>query len=62
MTVYRFKVWDTQHDKYVCPDHKQTAEGIKALGGIIIEGTAEEVSDAAIDEQWRYLPKKEEGD
>jgi hypothetical protein len=57
VTVYSFKVWDIKNDKYEYPTHKRPLKRISAIKGEVIEGSEEEVSEADLDDQQRYVPK-----
>ena len=53
MTVYRYRVWDYQHDDWACiPPHYATREYIQQLEGTtIIEYTSLEVDESYLDPQ-----------
>ena len=55
-TVYRYKIFDRRDNDWVVQISKGTKARIEALGGRIIEGTAEEVDPSFIDSEGRYVP------
>lgn len=59
VTVHRFRVWDILTDKWMYSVSKRTAKRIDALGGEIVEGTAEEVSEEEIDGEGRHIMRGE---
>jgi len=59
VTVYRFRVWDVQTDKWMYSVSKSTAKSIDALGGEIVEGSAEEASEDEIDSEGRHIMRAE---
>lgn len=52
--VYRFEKYDVISDKMVPAECKMTVGRIRANGGFIIEGTEEDVPEAALDDEERY--------
>jgi hypothetical protein len=58
ITVYHFRVYDPITDSYIRPERKSPEDRIKNVcHGEIIEGTAEEVDEADLDDQGRYAPR-----
>ena len=56
VTVYQFKAWDHAAGEMKTQPLKSPKERIERVGGEIIEGTAEDVSDDALDAQGRFDP------
>lgn len=56
VTVYHFKVWDQMAGAFIVPRRKSPAERIAAIGGVIIDGTAEDVPETSLDRERRYSP------
>ena len=54
--VYRFRVQDAHSGDWIVQLSKATEHRIVQIGGRIIEGTAEDVPEAAIDEDGRHFP------
>jgi hypothetical protein len=54
VTVYHFKVWDTQNDKYIVPERKSPLERIKLIGGEPMMETAERIQRSALDQYGRH--------
>lgn len=59
VTVHRFRVRDFLTDKWLYSVSKRTAKSIDAIGGEIIDGTAEEVSEEEIDGEGRHIMRGE---
>jgi hypothetical protein len=57
VTVYGFQILDPANNCYVDHPSKRTAEAIKAIGGKILRGTAEDVNEAYLDENGFYYPR-----
>jgi hypothetical protein len=49
VTVHSFRIWDAVADKWLYSVAKRTAKSLDAIGGEIVEGSAEEVSEEEID-------------
>ena len=58
ITIHRYKLQDEASGEWVVQLTKGPEEVIRALGGRIITGTAEEVDSATIDEHGRYVLTK----
>jgi hypothetical protein len=56
-TVHSFRAWNQATGEMLTATSKSTAARIKAVGGEIIEGTAERVPVSALDEEGRYRPR-----
>ncbi|WP_068015070.1 hypothetical protein [Rhodoplanes sp. Z2-YC6860] len=56
ITVYRYKLFDQRDGEWIVQISKGTKGRIEALGGGIIEGTAEQVDESLIDNEGRYIP------
>jgi hypothetical protein len=56
-TVYRFKLKEQPRNQWVVQPTKATKEAIVLLGGLIVEGSAEDVPDQAIDPDGYYHPR-----
>lgn len=52
--VFSFKLYDTQTRQFRLMGYKAARDAITRLGGQVLEGTAEDVSRAALDERGRY--------
>jgi hypothetical protein len=57
IVVYRFRMFDSDYGDWVVQLSKSTEERIVALGGSIVEGTAEAVASSSIDADGRYIPR-----
>ena len=55
--VHQFKVWNIYKDEWVVQPSKRTAERIAEIGGIIVPGTVEMVSETLLDAEGSYVPK-----
>ena len=58
VTVYHARIKDSSRAEMTVTAHKRTVEAIKALGAELIPETKEEVSEAEIDGQGRYVPER----
>ena len=56
ITVYRFRIFDPSTSDWVVQLSKSPEDRIVALGGSIIEGTAELVEPSMIGGEGRYIP------
>jgi hypothetical protein len=56
ITVYRYRLYDPDADAWVVQLSKATAQHIAAVKGRIIDGTAEEVDDSAVDAEGYFAP------
>jgi len=56
ITVHQFKLHDAATGRVIISVYKMKAEAIAAIGAEIIADTAEEVRDAALDDEGRYYP------
>lgn len=54
VTVYHFKVWNSQTGDYVVPERKSPLNRIKSIGGEAILETAERIDRKALDHHGRY--------
>jgi hypothetical protein len=54
--VHHMKKWNVTSDKWEIPPTKRTAQDIEALGGVVVEDTAEEIDRKDLDEHGRYFP------
>ena len=61
VTVHHYLVWDHQRGRSAMPPMKATLERIKAIGGKVLPGTAEQVDASALDARSRYVPKAAAG-
>lgn len=56
VVVYAFEAWDPRHDEMVRQPQKCPLWRIQEIGGYPVEGTDEDVSESALDDQYRYDP------
>ena len=56
ITVFRYKLFDQRDRDWVVQLSKSTKARIEALGGRIIDGTAEDVDEAMLDSNEHYIP------
>jgi hypothetical protein len=61
VTVHHFRVWDHMGAAFVVPPLKSTLARILTVKGEIIPGTAEDVSETALDAEGRYDPQHPTG-
>ena len=57
VTVYRYKLFDRRDGDWVVQIAKATKERIEALGGRIIDGSAEDVDESLVDSAGRHVPE-----
>ena len=62
VTVHRFKLFDPSTGDWVVQLSKSPENRIVALGGRIVDGTAEQVDPSMIDSDGRYVPNLRPGD
>jgi DNA-binding cell septation regulator SpoVG len=60
VTVHHFRVYDGIKDVFIVPVRKSTADRIARIRGEIIQGSAEQVDAAALDQHERYDPRPPE--
>jgi len=58
VTVHRYRLFEQETGDWVVQLSKGSEAHIEKLGGKIIAGTAEQVDQALIDDQGRYLPRQ----
>jgi hypothetical protein len=55
--VYKARVKDSSRGEMTETRHKGTVDWITRIGGEKIDSTGEDVNEAELDDQGRYLPK-----
>ena len=56
--VYHFRVYDPTKDDWHIPPAKSQKSRIEIVGGEIIDGTEQEVSERELDDDGRFWPKE----